>query len=121
MEIWKVIPTLNGYEASSYGRIRNKKTSRILKTSVISTGYLRVCIFNKTRLVHRLVAESFYENINNHLIVHHKDNNKKNNNISNLEYTTQSLNVIYAYRDGLIGDRSGRNNPNYKNGLWVKK
>lgn len=120
MEVWIEIPSIIGYEASSYGRIRNKKTGRILKQSIISSGYLRVCIHSKTRLVHRLIAESFYKNINNHLIVHHKDNDKKNNNILNLEYTTQSLNVIYAYRDGLIRNRSGVNNPNYKNGLWIK-
>lgn len=118
MENWKTIPSIPTHEASNEGRIRNKKTKRIMKQSSLCNGYLRVFI-NKTCLVHRLVAETFlYKGDFN--IVHHKDNDKKNNRVDNLEWTTQSYNVSKAYNDGLIKDRSGVNNPNYKNGNYIK-
>jgi hypothetical protein len=117
METWKTIPSIPTHEASTQGRIRNKKTKRIMKQSNCN-GYLRVNI-NGTRLIHRLVAEAFLEK-GNFDIVHHKDNDKKNNRIDNLEWTTQSYNVSKAYSDGLIRDRSGVNNPNYKNGNYIK-
>jgi len=114
---WREIPSVPTHEASVCGEIRNKKTKRIMKQS-ITNGYLRVFI-KRTLLVHRLVAETFLEK-NDYNIVHHKDNNKKNNHKDNLEWTTQSYNVKKAYIDGLIRNRSGINNPNYKNGLYVR-
>lgn len=117
MENWKTIPSTPTHEASDEGRIRNKKTKRILKQSN-SNGYLKVFI-NRTCLVHRLVADAFLNKVDFN-IVHHKDNDKKNNRVDNLEWTTQSYNVSKAYTDGLIPDRSGVNNPNYKNGYYIK-
>lgn len=116
---WKIIPTYPKYEASINGEIRNTKTKRTMKKTLIN-GYYRIAIKNKTKLVHRLVAEAYLEK-KEFNIVHHKDNNKLNNHIDNLEWTTQSYNVKKAYEDGLIGDRKGKNNPNYKNGNWIKK
>jgi hypothetical protein len=119
MIIWKTIPSYENYEASSEGEIKNIKTKRIMKKSLIN-GYYRVIINQQTKLVHRLVAETFLER-KDFKIVHHKDNNKLNNSIDNLEWTTQSMNVKKAYQDGLIKDRTGINNPHYKNGNWIGK
>jgi hypothetical protein len=118
MTTWKIIPTYPNYEASNDGEIRNITTKRIMKKTLIN-GYYRIPIKNKTKLVHRLVAEAFLEK-GEFSIVHHKDNNKLNNSVDNLEWTTQSFNVKKAYEDGLIRDRKGSNNPNYKNGKWIK-
>jgi hypothetical protein len=117
MEIWKLFPGTE-YLISSYGRVKNKK-GRILSQSKCN-GYLRTVLGNKAWLVHRLVAITFIENKNNLLIVHHIDNNKQNNRVENLQWATQSYNVKKAYDDGLTSSRKGENNPNYKNGLWVK-
>lgn len=51
---------------------------------------------------HRLVAETFLSNPHNFNIVNHIDGNKLNNNITNLEWTTQSDNMLKAYKNGLI-------------------
>jgi len=119
MKIWKTIPSEQDYEASTDGQIRNKKTGRVIR-QVNCVGYLKICIKNKTKLVHRLVAETFLEK-NDFNIVHHKDNDKRNNNVENLEWTTQSYNVKKAYIDNLYKkDRKGLNNPNYKNGKYIK-
>jgi len=117
-ETWKTIPSVPTHEASSLGRIRNSKTRRIMKQSPMSSGYLRVFI-NKTHLIHRLVAETFLDK-GGWSVVHHKDNNKLNNNVDNLEWTSQSVNVKKAYDDKLSSDRKGSNNPNYKHGKYVK-
>jgi len=119
MEQWKQIPSIKTHEVSNLGRIRNIKTKRLMKQSIIN-GYYRVFI-NKTCLIHRLVAESFLEKSKlEYNIVHHRDNNKLNNNVENLEWANQSINVKKAYDDGLIRCRKGINNPNYRNGKYTK-
>lgn len=47
----------------------------------------------KSRLVHRIVAETFISNPKNKPYVNHKDNNPKNNRLYNLEWCTQKENV----------------------------
>jgi len=117
---WRIIPELENYMVSQYGNVKNiKKDKELVITNV--NGYNRVVIRNKTYLIHRLVALCFLDNVNNYGIVHHKDNNKRNNDVSNLEWNTQSYNVKKAYVDGLISDRKGINNPNYKNGKYISK
>ena len=56
----------------------------------------------KKYLVHRLVAESFLEKIENKNIVNHKDSNRYNNNIENLEWCTQKENYAHAKNKGNI-------------------
>ena len=97
IEIWKNIANYNNYEVSSFGNVRNKNTGRILKHGIIG-GYYCVGLSNiktKTFSVHRLVALTFIENIENKPEVNHKDKNKLNNILSNLEWATIKENSIH--------------------------
>lgn len=105
-EIWKDIDGFPGYQVSSFGRVKNKTSGLILKcVEDKQTGYLRVNLWKNgigsTKNVHRLVAESFIENPKNKRLVNHKDCNKSNNNISNLEWATDSENMKHAFENGL--------------------
>lgn len=130
-EIWKDIPDYNGYQVSNLGRVRtyNKITytkkrgerhwkDRILKfkekvpkkhskhQGVQGKGYA-VDLWkngkNKTFLVSRLVAFTFYgKDINDrNLTVDHIDGNRLNNNIENLDIVTLKENIIRSYKTGL--------------------
>lgn len=119
MEEWKQIKGYEGfYEISNLGRVksvirkpirsRNRpstKKENILKWRLNSDGYPVVTLVvnrvYKQFLVHRLIAEHFIVNTNNYKVVNHKDGNKENCSISNLEWTTSSLNQKHAYETGL--------------------
>lgn len=76
-------------------------------------GYDVVSIVNKdmkrgTKLVHRLIAEVFCENMEGKKQVNHIDGNKKNNHYINLEWVTNQENRDHAVKSGLIakGERA---------------
>lgn len=105
MELWIIIREFPKYEVSNYGRIRNVKTGRILKTYINDRGYECVTL-HKNRIqyvkrVHRLVADAFYDGNHSGLDVNHIDGNKLNNNLSNLEFCTRAENIQHAFRTGL--------------------
>lgn len=85
------------------GDIVNEKTGRSLKPQNNGNGYFKVTLTiggeQVQKYVHRLVAECHLPN--NNIQVNHKDGNKKNNNVSNLEWVTNSENQIHAHRIGL--------------------
>jgi len=100
-EQWKQIKDYPNYEASDLGRIRNKKTKRIISAHIQNSGYTTVCLSNKgitkTLCVHRLVLTAFEPKDNaNKLDVHHKDYDKTNNRLDNLEWTTRKQNLLYG-------------------------
>lgn len=66
-EEWKVIPSFPKYEASSCGRMRNRKTGRVLDP--FPSGFdgkydaVRPCVDGgpaKCKMLHRLVCEAFH-------------------------------------------------------------
>ena len=93
---------------STIGRIKNTKTNTIYKCRVGSTGYYEVCIslgrrkLKKNFKIHKAVAETFIENLNNYEFVNHIDCNKLNNKVENLEWITNKDNIIHAIKNGLL-------------------
>lgn len=64
--------------------------------------------------IHRLVAIHFIPNPNDYLQINHKDGNKYNCHVTNLEWCTNSMNMIHAYATGLKKKMFGVDNPNGK-------
>jgi len=99
IETWKDIDIdgYENYEVSSFGKVRNKNTGRILKAAN-KGGYYSVSLSNKkskTFSVHQLVAKAFIPNLENKPQVNHKDKNGLNNNLSNLEWNSHQENCIH--------------------------
>jgi len=98
MEEWRIINEFSNYSVSNLGNMKNNITGKIMKQN-IKSGYYHIGLTNETSRksckVHRLVALSFIENLENKSDVNHKDKNKLNNNISNLEWMTKRENNIH--------------------------
>lgn len=92
LEIFKTIDGYSDYEVSTWGRVFNKRTGKILKPQENEKGYLRVDLINdkgrKHLKVHRLVATAFIPNPKNKPQINHIDGNPKNNSYTNLEWVT---------------------------------
>ena len=109
-EIWKPIKGYEElYEISNLGRAKGlihydvqngyKEKEHILKP--FSQGKYKVICLRKNKrrknfYIHRLVAETFIENPNNYKVVNHIDYDPSNNNVSNLEWCTQKMNVNWS-------------------------
>jgi hypothetical protein len=113
-EVWKKVVTGDGidwkrYSVSSYGRVRNDSTGKILK-SKIDKEYLRAELWkngkNKFYYVHRLVAMAFIPNDDplHKTQVNHKNENKTNNTVENLEWCTPEYNINYGTRNERVGE-----------------
>lgn len=115
MEQWKAVAGYEGlYEVSNFGRVKSlgndkKKKEKILSPGVNSREYLKIGLRkDRTRVthsIHRLVAAAFIDNPDGKRTVNHKDGNKKNNNVTNLEWATDSENVKHSYAS--LGRASG--------------
>jgi len=119
IEEWKDIKGFEGlYQVSNLGRVLSlpktfkgggnggvKSHNGIILKQTKATLYPSVNFsVNGVKTVvnvHRLVAEAFLPNPENKTTVNHIDGNKYNSNVSNLEWATQSENIIHAYKTGL--------------------
>lgn len=115
--IWKPIEDYERYyEISPVGVVRSLRKDILLKTEVMKSGYVRVCLckdgYQKNFLLHRLVAKAFIPNVENYRCINHKDGNKRNNMVENLEWCSHSMNILHAYRFlGKVTPSKGKNMP----------
>lgn len=118
IEVWKDIAGYEGlYQVSNLGRVRSVdrvvsrktakgKLSKVPRKGIIlsqhfgSRGYLHVGLSKgallKTRPTHRLVLETFTPNSDKFLVANHISGVPTDNRLSNLEWCTQSENVLHA-------------------------
>lgn len=80
------------YEINEDGDIRNIQTGKMIKSRRIQRdGYYHVMLggykHQKSYMTHRLIAEAFIPNPDDHKYVRFKDHNKTNIDIQNLEWT----------------------------------
>lgn len=114
-EVWKDIPGYEGiYQVSNLGRVKGLKRKseagrnireKIMRTPKKSNGYLTVGLFKegkqKTKDVHRLVAETYIEANDAKNEVNHINGDKRDNRVTNLEWCDRSQNVKHSYETGL--------------------
>lgn len=100
-EEWKKIDKFPLYDVSTLGRVRNRKTLRILAQQVQGSGNTIVCLSNRGKIrtysVNRLMLETFkpIEGMDA-MNVKYKDGLKYNNVLDNLEWTKEK--IVYTIK-----------------------
>jgi len=95
---------INGFDylISNYGDVVSLKTNKEMSLVINNKNkpYHRVGLMKDGKrhffLVHRLVAEAFIDNTDNKPHVNHINEIKNDNRVSNLEWTTNKLNIRYS-------------------------
>lgn len=88
---WVVIKNFPNYVINRKGKIFNTSTNKFLKYG-INNGYYDVTLTKNKRhfrvKIHRIIAETFIDNIDNKPYIDHIDGDKLNNDINNLRWVT---------------------------------
>lgn len=105
LEEWRDIPGLEGYQASSLGRIRSVRV--LAKIREKKTGYERVSVHreeglrkNRKASVHGLVALAFIGPKPLGKGVNHKNSIRDDNAYTNLEYATRKEDIRHSFKAG---------------------
>lgn len=106
------------YEVDSEGNVYSSITTTSRRKGLIKpyvkNGYLAINLYKDRKCkhfyIHRLVAEAFIENPLNKPFINHLDCNKQNNQVENLEWCTQSENILYASKLGRHVDNISKYN-----------
>lgn len=119
-EVWKPIPRLLDYEASSLGRVRRATAGRNTPAGYVlaqtNMRYRMVRLYDRsgtvTAHVHRLVALAFHgEPTTAAMQVAHNDGDKHNNRPDNLRWATAAENCadrkIHGTEASMRGERNG--------------
>lgn len=90
----------NSYVITEDGILTNTTSGKSIKFRKDFNGYLacNIVVNGKrvTRFQHKMLAIKFLPNPERKLEVNHIDGNKSNNNLSNLEWTTKSENMLHS-------------------------
>jgi hypothetical protein len=101
----KQIKNYPNYYLTLTGKVFNLKTMKWLNPFIANNGYYSVCLYNenggKYKLLHRLIMETYVENIDGKKYVNHIDGVKTNYSIFNLEWCTHSENMQHSWENGL--------------------
>ena len=64
MEIWKTMKEHTDYEISNLGRIKNKKTGRIRKTTISNKGYKQIIVYINKKA--KRFTRKYHKNMEKH-------------------------------------------------------
>jgi len=108
---------LEGYLVDTDGGVYSKRYGRKLRAHINHKGYLVYWLYfgegrRRSVSAHRAVALTYIDNPDNNPQVNHKDGDKTNNNVSNLEWCTNTENKQHAVTNKLVA----RNVNGNKNG-----
>lgn len=89
------------YEINKNGDIKTIKrrgtSGGLLKFAICKNGYKTISLYKngiqKTHTIHTLLGKQYIENIGNYPIIDHINRNRLDNNLSNLRWTTYSINA----------------------------
>ena len=102
------------YTIAPCGQVTRIDTGRVIKPSLNKqNGYLYIALWKgnkgKTCSLHRLVATHYITNPLDLPFVNHKNSKRDDPHRDNLEWCTQSENLLHAYRSGNLSQAHRRN------------
>ena len=102
-ERWKPIDSFESHEISTHGRIRGS-VDKFIRSPMRSKGYCRIKLRETRFMVHTLVAKAFVPAPNrpDQNTVNHINGVRHDNRVENLEWASQSEQLLHAHRAGLI-------------------